>query len=93
MIVSNFDIDTCVHPQYFAYLTCKYLTHPNPTRASYQPIAVYNNNVWESNPIVRVVASSTTFWLFTDLVPAGTAIYFFFAQHEFPSLGRCRFLG
>ncbi|MFA6409956.1 MAG: glycosyltransferase family 2 protein [Candidatus Buchananbacteria bacterium] len=67
VIVSNFDIDTCVHPQYFSYLTYKYLTHPNPTRASYQPIAIYNNNVWESNPIVRVVASSTTFWLLTDL--------------------------
>ncbi|MDX9892948.1 MAG: glycosyltransferase family 2 protein [Patescibacteria group bacterium] len=67
VIVSNFDIDTCVHPQYFAYLTYKYLTHPRPTRASYQPIAIYNNNIWQSNPIVRVVASSTTFWLFTDL--------------------------
>jgi cellulose synthase/poly-beta-1,6-N-acetylglucosamine synthase-like glycosyltransferase len=67
VIVSNFDIDTCVHPQYFAYLTYQYLTNPNPTHASYQPIAIYNNNVWESNPIVRVVASSTTFWLFTDL--------------------------
>ena len=67
IIVSNFDIDTCVHPLYFAYLAYKYLTHSNPTHASYQPIAVYNHNVWESNPIVRVVASSTTFWLFTDL--------------------------
>lgn len=67
VIVSSFDIDTCVHPEYFAYLTYRYLTHENPTHASYQPIAVYNNNVWESNPIIRVVASSTTFWLFTDL--------------------------
>ncbi len=67
IIVSNFDIDTRVHPQYFAYLTYKYLTHSNPTHASYQPIAVYNNNIWQSNPIVRVVASSTTFWLLTDL--------------------------
>ncbi|NUM25422.1 MAG: glycosyltransferase family 2 protein [Candidatus Buchananbacteria bacterium] len=67
VIVSNFDIDTCVHTQYFACLTYKYLTHPKPTRASYQPVAIYNNNIWESNPVVRVVASSTTFWLFTDL--------------------------
>ncbi len=67
VIVSNFDIDTCVHDQYFGCLTYKYLTNPKPTHSSYQPIAIYNNNVWESNPVVRVVASSTTFWLFTDL--------------------------
>jgi hypothetical protein len=67
VIVSNFDIDSVPHPQYFAYLTHTYATHTNPTRASYQPIAMYLNNVWESHPIIRVVASSTTFWLFTDL--------------------------
>jgi len=80
VIVSNFDIDTCVHPQYFACLMYKYLTHPNPTHASYQPIAIYNNNVWESNPIVRVVASSTTFWLFTDL--ARPERLFTFSSHS-----------
>lgn len=80
VIVSNFDIDTYVHEEYFACLTYKYLTHPNPTRASYQPIAVYNNNVWESNPIVRVVASSTTFWLFTDL--ARPERLFTFSSHS-----------
>ena len=80
VIVSSFDIDTCVHPQYFAYLTYRYVTHPNPTRASYQPIAIYNNNVWQSNPIVRVVASSTTFWLFTDL--ARPERLFTFSSHS-----------
>jgi len=80
VIVSNFDIDTCVHPQYFACLTYQYLTHPNPTRASYQPIAIYNNNIWESNPVVRVVASSTTFWLLTDLARAQRL--FTFSSHS-----------
>lgn len=80
VIVSNFDVDTNVHPQYFACLTYNYLTHPNPTHASYQPVAVYSNNVWQSNPIVRVVASSTTFWLFTDLARAERL--FTFSSHS-----------
>ena len=67
LIVSTFDIDTLVHPDYFAYLTYKFLNHKNPYRASFQPLAFYNNNVWESDFITRVVANSTTFWLLTDL--------------------------
>lgn len=67
VIVSSFDIETLPHVQYFSYLTYKYLTHPNPTHASYQPLILYNNNIWESSPIIRVVASATTFWLLTDL--------------------------
>jgi len=67
VIVSSFDIETLPHIQYFSYLTYKYLTHPNPTHASYQPLILYNNNIWESSPIIRVVASATTFWLLTDL--------------------------
>ncbi len=67
IIVSCFDIETLPHPQYFSYLTYKYLTHPNPTHASYQPLILYNNNIWESNPIIRVVACATTFWLLTDM--------------------------
>ncbi len=67
LIVSSFDIDTVVDAQYFAYLTNSYLNHPNPTRASFQPLALYNNNVWESPSFTRVVANSTTFWLMAEL--------------------------
>ncbi|MBU1037006.1 glycosyltransferase family 2 protein [Patescibacteria group bacterium] len=67
IITSTFDIDTVVDQQYFSYLTYKYLTHPKPERSSFQPLAFYHNNIWESDPITRVVANSTTFWLMTDL--------------------------
>ncbi|MBU1131175.1 glycosyltransferase family 2 protein [Patescibacteria group bacterium] len=80
VIVSSFDIDTQVYPQYFSYLTYKYLSHPKPTRASFQPLALYHNNIWESDPITRVVANSTTFWLLTDL--ARSERLFTFSSHS-----------
>lgn len=80
VIVSSFDIDTQVYPQYFSYLTYRYLTHPHPTHASYQPLALYHNNIWESDLVTRVVANSTTFWLFTDL--ARSERLFTFSSHS-----------
>lgn len=67
IIVSAFDIDTRAHEQYFSYLTYAFLKHPNSYRSSFQPLTLYHNNVWQSDPITRVVANSTTFWLLTDL--------------------------
>lgn len=68
IIVSSFDIDTQAHRQYFSCLTATWLTHPRPLRTSYQPMALYNNNMWESNPLLRVAAFGTTFWLMTELM-------------------------
>ncbi len=67
VIVSAFDIDTVVHPDYFACLTDAYLSHPNPTRTSYQPVVLYNNNIWTSPAPMRLAAFSTTFWLMSEL--------------------------
>ena len=67
IIVSSFDIDTCAHPQYFARLAHLYLTIPNPTRSSYQPVTTFSNNVWHASAPVRVGSFGTTFWLLTEL--------------------------
>lgn len=67
IIVSAFDIDTVAHPQYFACLTHKFLTSAEPHRASFQPVALFNNNIWQSNPITRTISNGTTFWLLSDL--------------------------
>ncbi len=62
VIVSGFDIDTKAGPQYFGCLTWYYLTTENPLRASYQPIPVYNNNIWSAPAFSRVISTSGTFW-------------------------------
>jgi len=62
ILVSVFDIDTIIYPNYFYCLTYKFLTSENPYRASYQPIPVYHNNIWQAPFFARVAASSNTFW-------------------------------
>lgn len=62
IIVSTFDIDTQAYPQYFTCLTYYYLTSPNPTRSSFQPIPLYLNNIWDVPFFSRVVALSNVFW-------------------------------
>lgn len=91
IIVSNFDSDTQVHEQYFAYLTYTYLSQEDPTRHSYQPVAVFNNNIWESPALTRIVYNSTTFWLFTDL--ARPERLFTFSSHSmsYVTLKKVRF--
>lgn len=67
IVVSSFDIDTIAHQQYFSYLTYLYCTVENPTRSSYQPIALFSNNIWNASAPVRIAAFGTTFWLFGEL--------------------------
>ncbi len=62
IIVSTFDTDTKIYPQYFVCLTWHYLTAKSPFKSSFQPIPVYNNNIWEAVPFARVIATSNTFW-------------------------------
>lgn len=62
IIVSAFDIDTVVFPEYFGRLTYVFLTSPDPLHASYQPVPFYTNNIWEAPSFARVVAFSATFW-------------------------------
>ncbi|MFA6197612.1 MAG: glycosyltransferase family 2 protein [Patescibacteria group bacterium] len=66
ILVSAFDVDTCAHPKYFSYLTYQFLKSDRPLRQSYQPVPLFNNNIWEVPAIMRVVSTSTTFWLMSE---------------------------
>ncbi len=62
VIVSAFDMDTAPYPDYFLCLTWHFLTHPNPHKASFQPVPFYYNNIWHAPAVSRVAAISSTFW-------------------------------
>lgn len=62
IIVSNFDSDTRPYPQYFGRLTWCFVHADNPLKTSFQPIPIYNNNVWQAPAFSRIIAVSGTFW-------------------------------
>jgi hypothetical protein len=62
VILSNFDCDTCVHPEYFAALTFRYITDPERLQFAYQPLPMYHNNIWDTNAFVRIIVTGSSFW-------------------------------
>ena len=62
ILVSVFDVDTQIFPEYFGRLTYVFLNAKDPFRAIYQPIPLFVNNIYEAPALARVVSFSTTFW-------------------------------
>jgi len=61
-LVSIFDIDTVLYPDYFNCLVWHFMTAENPLKTSFQPVPIFNNNIWDAPAVARVVAMSSTFW-------------------------------
>ena len=61
VIISCFDADTCVDAQYFGCLSYHFLTSDKRHQASYQPMPVYNNNIWQAPSFARLVEISSSF--------------------------------
>ncbi|MDD5496675.1 MAG: hypothetical protein PHP46_06215, partial [Candidatus Omnitrophica bacterium] len=61
VVISCFDADTCAQKEYFGCLAYHYITNPDRTRSSYQPIPVYNNNIWQARSIARVIELGSSF--------------------------------
>jgi cellulose synthase/poly-beta-1,6-N-acetylglucosamine synthase-like glycosyltransferase len=62
VLVSIFDIDTVLYPDYFNCLVWHFMTAEHPLKTSFQPVPIFNNNIWEAPAVSRVVAMSSTFW-------------------------------
>ena len=62
IVTSIFDVDTVIYPDYFNCLMWHFLTAKNPYKSAYQPVPLFNNNLWEAPALSRVMAMSSTFW-------------------------------
>ncbi len=62
VLVSVFDVDTQVYPEYFGCLTYHFLTAEHPQHSSYQPIPLFTNNIYQAPSLARVISFSATFW-------------------------------
>ena len=62
VIVSCFDADTVVSPDYFSCLTYHFMVYPKRNQASFQPIPVYHNNIWEASAFARVLDIGSSFF-------------------------------
>ena len=62
ILVSVFDADTQILPEYFGALTDSFLRCEYPQRSSFQPIPLFTNNIYKAPALARVIAFSSTFW-------------------------------
>jgi len=82
ILVSVFDVDTQVYKEYFGRLTHAFLTTEDNQHSSYQPIPLFNNNIFEAPVFARVVSLSATFYqMMQQARPENLAT---FSSHSMP---------
>ncbi len=68
VVVTTLDADNRPHADYFAHLSYSYiLTHDRKHR-SYQPLALYTNNIWDVPAAMRVLAVGNSFFTIVQSV-------------------------
>lgn len=62
VLVTTLDSDNRPDKHYFSALTYTYCSTEEPKYASYQPVAMYLNNIWDAPAPMRVIATGNSFW-------------------------------
>jgi cellulose synthase/poly-beta-1,6-N-acetylglucosamine synthase-like glycosyltransferase len=57
VIVTTLDADNRPDRRYFASLSYLFCVVPDPIRASYQPLPMFTNNIWDAPTLMRVIAT------------------------------------
>lgn len=62
ILVTTLDSDNRPDPNYLGALTYTFCSTEDPKHASYQPIPMFLNNIWDAPAPMRVVATGNSFW-------------------------------
>lgn len=62
VIVTTLDADNRPDKEYLACLSYSYVACPDPVRASFQPISMYTNNIWDVPAPMRVLATGNSIY-------------------------------
>ena len=62
IIITTLDSDNRPYPSYFDYVAYEYIVHEDRKHLSYQPVALFLNNIWDVPAPMRVVATGNSFW-------------------------------
>ncbi|MDB5168668.1 MAG: conserved rane protein of unknown function [Candidatus Saccharibacteria bacterium] len=62
VVVTTLDSDNRPDPRYFSYLSYVYCVVHDPIRASFQPLAMFTNNIWDAPAPMRVIATGNNFF-------------------------------
>ncbi len=65
VLVTTLDSDNRPDKKYFGALTYTYCSTEEPKYASYQPVTMYLNNIWDAPAPMRVIATGNSFWNIT----------------------------
>ncbi len=57
VIVTTLDADNRPDKRYFAALSYLFCVVPDPSKASYQPLPMFTNNIWDAPTLMRVIAT------------------------------------
>jgi cellulose synthase/poly-beta-1,6-N-acetylglucosamine synthase-like glycosyltransferase len=57
VIVTTLDADNRPDNRYFGALSYLYCVVPDPIRVSYQPLAMFTNNIWDAPTLMRIIAT------------------------------------
>jgi hypothetical protein len=62
VVITTLDSDNRPHATYFDYVAYEYVVHEDRKHLSYQPIALFMNNIWDAPAPMRVIATGNSFW-------------------------------